>query len=107
MLNDQTIVLNLQRKVQVEKSELQRFAERLNAAVEEARDRTFTVALVSDRRMKGLNSLFRGKDTSTDVLSFPHEADEFEAIQSASFSLSLDTENDQVKACTLNKPPAK
>lgn len=28
--------------------------------------------------MKELNKLFRGKDDTTDVLSFPHEPDEFD-----------------------------
>lgn len=28
--------------------------------------------------MKELNGFFRGKDSTTDVLSFPHEPDEFE-----------------------------
>ncbi len=30
-----------------------------------------TIAVVSDRRMRSLNRVFRGKDTVTDVLSFP------------------------------------
>lgn len=30
-----------------------------------------TVAVVSDRRMRALNRVFRGKDVPTDVLSFP------------------------------------
>lgn len=30
-----------------------------------------TVAVVSDRRMRSLNRMFRGKDAVTDVLSFP------------------------------------
>lgn len=30
-----------------------------------------TVALVSDRRMRALNRMFRGKDHATDVLAFP------------------------------------
>jgi probable rRNA maturation factor len=32
-----------------------------------------SVALVSDRRMRALNRQFRGKDKTTDVLSFPSE----------------------------------
>ncbi len=32
-----------------------------------------TVALVSDRRMRSLNRMFRGMDRTTDVLSFPVE----------------------------------
>jgi probable rRNA maturation factor len=30
-----------------------------------------SIAVVSDRRMRALNRQFRGKDTATDVLSFP------------------------------------
>ena len=33
-----------------------------------------TVAIVSDRRMRALNRMFRGKDVATDVLSFPTES---------------------------------
>lgn len=33
-----------------------------------------SIALVSDRRMRALNRQFRGKDTVTDVLSFPAES---------------------------------
>ena len=36
-----------------------------------------SVALVSDRRMRALNRQFRGKDTATDVLSFPSSGDSF------------------------------
>ena len=32
------------------------------------------VAIVSDRRMRALNRQFRGKDSTTDVLSFPAES---------------------------------
>jgi probable rRNA maturation factor len=33
-----------------------------------------TIVLVSDPRMRALNRTYRGKDYSTDVLSFPHRA---------------------------------
>lgn len=48
------------------------------AAAEEAGGGEAAVAFVSDRRMRELNRFFRGKDATTDVLSFPHEPDEFE-----------------------------
>src|SRR5690606_20272789 len=54
------------------------FAEELRGAVEETEGGEFAVAFVSDRRMTELNKFFRGKDSTTDVLSFPHVADEFE-----------------------------
>jgi probable rRNA maturation factor len=55
----------------------------VRAGVEELGTRNFSVALVSDKRIRELNKLFRGKDTTTDVLSFRHEPDEFEAAHAA------------------------
>lgn len=52
----------------------------LEAGVEEVRGKHFSVAFVSDKRMTELNRFFRGKDSTTDVLSFPHEPDELEAV---------------------------
>lgn len=71
-------IVNLQRKHVVDLSSLNAFANSLPELQEETKRTSFTTALVSDRRMKQLNELFRGKDTTTDVLSFPHEPDEFD-----------------------------
>lgn len=72
------IVHNLQRKFPIETAALGSFMESLVSATLEVDSQTFTVAFVSDRRMKQLNDMFRGKNTTTDVLSFPHEPDEFD-----------------------------
>ena len=71
-------VYNLQRKVSIETEALRRFADRLASLVTEARGHTFSIAMVSDRRIRELNNLFRRKDTATDVLSFPQKAEPFE-----------------------------
>ena len=71
-------VVNLQRKLPLDTKSIRTFAESLVAAVGEAKDREFSVAFVSDRRMKELNNFFRSKDATTDVLSFPHEPEEFD-----------------------------
>lgn len=71
-------VINLQRKVKLDYGLFRDFVRSLPETVTEAAGSTFSVAFVSDRRMTELNKLFRGKDSTTDVLSFPHEADEFE-----------------------------
>ena len=71
-------VVNLQKKVKIETAVYKEFVSTLVNKVEEARDSRLTVAFISDDRMKQLNSLFRNKETTTDVLSFPHEPDEFE-----------------------------
>ena len=71
-------VINLQRKLPLDLEDIRDFVTALPETMEEARGRYFDVAFVSDRRMKELNRFFRDKDSTTDVLSFPHEPDEFE-----------------------------
>lgn len=72
------MIVNLQRKIKLNSSGFAPFVEDVRAAADETDGGTFSVAFISDRRMAELNKLFRGKDSTTDVLSFPHEADEFE-----------------------------
>ena len=71
-------VFNLQRRLVIDCAELERFINRLSTCVGECGERSCSVALISDQRMRKLNSHFRGKDSTTDVLSFPHEPDEFD-----------------------------
>jgi len=71
-------VVNLQRKVELDLRLIRAFVADLPAHIEEAAGSTFSVAFVSDDRMWKLNWSFRGKDSTTDVLSFPNEPDEFE-----------------------------
>ena len=71
-------LVNLQRSIAVDSAQLRTFVVGLTELVSESRGRYFTAAFVSDSRMVQLNELFRGKKSTTDVLSFPHEADEFD-----------------------------
>ncbi len=71
-------VVNLQRKISIDTAAIRSFAKTLSINVPDAAGRVFSVAFVNDGRMKQLNELFRGKKTTTDVLSFPHEPDEFD-----------------------------
>ncbi len=72
------MIVNLQRKVAIDLPSVRKFTATLPSHVSEAESADFSVAFVSDRRMKELNRFFRGKDSTTDVLSFPYEPDEFE-----------------------------
>lgn len=72
------MIVNLQRKIKIDTVAFKKFAAAAAGTVGETNGGTFSVAFVSDARMKELNELFRGEDSTTDVLSFPHEADEFE-----------------------------
>jgi len=71
-------VFNLQRKHKIDSGLLHSFTEAALALIQETNDRGCSVALVPDRRMKELNSLFRGKKSTTDVLSFPRQPDQFD-----------------------------
>jgi probable rRNA maturation factor len=95
------LVVNLQRKVKLESVQFKEFSSHLSKVVSEADERDFSVAFISDRRMKELNGFFRGKNSTTDVLSFPHEPDDF--VQSAGFSPSAgDEERDESRALNAN-----
>jgi probable rRNA maturation factor len=72
------VVHNLQRKILVDKTVVEDFVSVLSETALQEGGKTFTVAFISDSRMKQLNELFRGKNTTTDVLSFPHEPDAFD-----------------------------
>ena len=71
-------VINLQRKVKIDAGAFRTFSQLIISEVSEAAGKQFSVAFVSDERMKQLNEMFRGKDSTTDVLSFPNEPDEFD-----------------------------
>lgn len=76
-MNNQIDIINLQRKVSVSVDDLRNFYLQLKR-LDLVNGKSFSLALVSDRRMKELNKFFRGKNSTTDVLSFPHESDEFD-----------------------------
>lgn len=71
-------IVNLQRKFQLPSPLFQDFGDTIARAFDEAKGKKASVAFIGDSRMKQLNELFRGKKTTTDVLSFPHEPDEFD-----------------------------
>lgn len=105
-------LVNLQRKVPIDLKTLRAFIADLTEKVPEAQNKTFSVALIPDKRMRELNKLFRGKDSTTDVLSFPHKPDQFgdhqdflgdivisaqqAQLQAAANGLSLDLELKQL-----------
>jgi len=71
-------IANLQRKFEIDVEAIRRFVGQATTAVIEARGKQVSVAFVSDRRMKELNKVFRNKNATTDVLSFPYEKEGFE-----------------------------
>ncbi|MBC7900448.1 MAG: rRNA maturation RNase YbeY [Saprospiraceae bacterium] len=91
-------VFNLQRKIKIDLGPLKEFANKLLACTDETDGKTFSIALVSDSRMTELNSLFRGKKSTTDVLSFPHEPDDFDPDKNNLGDLVISGEQAQKQA---------
>lgn len=71
-------LVNLQRKIKLDLDPIRAFVAEISANVSEVENKTFSVAFISNDRMRKLNHTFRGKDSTTDVLSFPHEPEEFD-----------------------------
>jgi probable rRNA maturation factor len=71
-------IVNNQRKFKLKWSEFREFAERAINLIPETENKSATIAFVSDRKMRELNRKFRAKNSTTDVLSFPFAADEFD-----------------------------
>ena len=62
-------LFNRQRKIKLDTGFLQEFLEELSGRLN--LESGFSLALVSDRKIREMNRKFAGKDYSTDVLSFP------------------------------------
>lgn len=73
-----SLIVDNQRKISVDVEVFQAFAENAKKKISETANKSFTVAFVSDKKMREMNFNFRGKNSTTDVLSFPFEADEFD-----------------------------
>ncbi len=98
-----TEVINHQRKIKLDWRIFQEFAEKILQTIAETENKSTTIAFVSDRKMKELNKQFRGKNLTTDVLSFPFEADEFDLEQNylGDIVISLEQANKQANENNL------
>ena len=95
-------VINNQRKIKINRQIYKEFAESLISQIPEIGNKPFTVAFVSDKKMQSLNSQFRGKDKTTDVLSFSFEADEFETGENNLGDIVISAEQAQRQAAENN-----
>lgn len=71
----ETTLLNRQRKVAIDRTALEGFLDHLTRRVPPRAANTWSVCLVSDRRIRQLNREFRSTDCVTDVLSFPSDGE--------------------------------
>ena len=82
-------VVNRQRKLTIDSERWHAFAGKALSACGQwaagsGQKPGVTIAFVSDRAMRELNRMWRHKDGTTDVLSFPAASDEFEPAESLS-----------------------
>ena len=71
-------IINRQRSKPINAKPLRELGERALRTIG-SRKQAATIVFVSDAAIRKLNNQFRGKDQVTDVLSFPSEAEPFEA----------------------------
>jgi probable rRNA maturation factor len=76
-------VVNRQRKRPIDCERWQMFTTEASRALPVPAEGV-TVAFVSDRAMRELNRMWRGKSATTDVLSFPAEQSKFEKAEALS-----------------------
>ncbi len=79
-------IINNQRKIKIRVKDFQEYAEKVIEIIPAANGKIATVGFISDKKMRELNKSFRGKNSTTDVLSFPFAAEEFEKLSESSAS---------------------
>lgn len=95
-------VINNQRKIKFDWQIFQTFAENVIRQIPATNNQPATIAFVSDRKMRELNKQFRGKSSTTDVLSFPFEADEFEVEEDTLGDIVISAEQAEKQAIENN-----
>lgn len=95
-------IVNRQRKIKIDAEIFRDFAEKAINLIPEAIGKAVVIAFVSDRKMRELNSTFRGKHLTTDVLSFSFEADEFDQNNLGDIAISLEQASRQAKENNLS-----
>lgn len=91
-------IISNQRKMQLNLEVFRSFASKIAVEIADTEGRDFTVAFISDTRMKQLNRDFRGKNKTTDVLSFPSEPDEFDLDPASLGDIAISVEQAQKQA---------
>ncbi len=90
-------IVNAQRKVRIDRKRWQDFSVAALKALEQENENV-TIAFVSDRRIQRLNRDFRGKDSPTDVLSFPTLKDGLAEDSLGDIIISVQTAERQANA---------
>ena len=97
-------IVNNQRKVRIDRQVFEDFAGELLDSVTETANRTFTVAFISDAKMKELNHSFRGKTAL--LTSFPSRSkpDEFDPSPGQLGDIAISAEQAQKQAAENDLP---
>jgi probable rRNA maturation factor len=93
-------IINRQTKVKINSDAFQTFAERAVNLI--AFGKSAVITFVSDDEMCKLNNQFRDKNLTTDVLSFPYEADEFDTDKDFLGDIAISLEQAERQAIENN-----
>lgn len=97
-------IINRQRTIKLDRQIFEKFADTALQSIPETGNKSVTVAMISDRQIRKLNKDFRGKDSTTDVLSFPFEPDEFEAEENSLGDILISVEQAKRQATENDLP---
>lgn len=95
-------IVNHQRKIKFDAQSFCDFGAKAFEIIPEVKNKTATIAFISDRKMRQLNKIFRGKNSTTDVLSFSFEADKFETEKDNLGDIVISVEQAQKQASENN-----
>ena len=97
-MSQPVFIVNSQRKLKLDLDPYRIFVSEAGNTVVELADKSVSIAFISDRRMTELNKLFRDKNTTTDVLSFPYKADDFDPDKNNLGDIVISVEQAQKQA---------
>jgi probable rRNA maturation factor len=95
-------IFNLQRKMKISRKDFAPFLAQIFDSVEETDSKSAVIVFVSDRQMREMNRQFRGKDSTTDVLSFPFTPDVYETDEKQLGDIAISLEQAQKQAAENN-----
>lgn len=91
-------IINQQQKIRIYPKDFEPFIKAALRLIPEADGKFVTVVFVSNEKIKELNKKFRNKNFVTDVLSFPYEAEDFEAYKNYLGDIVISAEQAQKQA---------
>lgn len=95
-------IINQQKTIEINSTNFDSFSFKAINIIPESKSKSLTIAFVTDKEIQKLNNQFRNKNSTTDVLSFPNENDEFEQNENYLGDIVISVEQAQRQALENN-----